>query len=270
MAAAENYVPFAMPFSWECVDAKMSVIEKETIAVDAEKHLGGIQCSLRFPQGRRIQLQAEIKGKGKVTVAMNGSFGWAYKNVELSEEWQSVKTEYGEPSGSLKLAVLSLNNGAADIQLRNLRTALMDISVFQAEEIPAVGFKALHYPGPNGKIAADGMQGGCWYHLVRIPVPANTLPIYYYVHLKSDGGVIQDLYWMAGGQRTDAPNTLSAEGANGKWAWIKTGPYQAGMLSEYVTLGFSGSKTINATVDKIVLSTNGDLADQKLDDVELQ
>ena len=259
-----------LPLNWQQVNAQMSIDSNKVIIVKAEKHLGGIQCKLKPPKDRRIRVIAEVKGMGKTTVAFNGSFGWSYHNMTLSDQWQNVSIEYGEPSGDLMLAVLSMNNGPADMEIKNIKAFPLDISEYLDEEIPPVGFKALDYPGPNGRVTAAGMYGKRWYHIVKMPVPTNTRPIFYFVHIKSEDGAIKDLYWMGKGQRTNAENSISAEKANGQWAWVKTGPYKAILLPEEITLGFSGDPKIGAIVDKIVISTNDELTDQQLDAVELQ
>lgn len=230
---------------------------------------GGMKAIVRKLPNRRFTLKTEIRGEGKVMLAVNGDFGWRYGNTTtLSSEWQPMEISYGTVTGEASINFLSMSTVATTFEVRNIEFTVNDPAVLDADDIEAKLLPALEFAGSNARKykAQNCVWGKRWYHLMSVPVPANSKGLYYYAHIKTANGIIKDLYLHDRGQRL--AKGVACPESDGKYAWVKLGPVNAAIAPENISITFGGDPKIEAWLDKAVLSTNPDLTTEQLDKAE--
>ena len=230
---------------------------------------GGMKAIVRNLPNRRFTLKTEIRGEGKVMLAVNGDFGWRYGNTTtLSSEWQPMEISYGTVTGEASINFLSMSTVATAFEVRNIEFTVSDPAVLDADDIEAKLLPALEYAGSNARKykAQNCVWGKRWYHLMSVPVPANSKGLYYYAHIKTANGIIKDLYLHDRGQRL--AKGVACPDSDGKYAWVKLGPVNAAIAPENISITFGGDPKIEAWLDKAVLSTNPALTAEQLDKAE--
>ena len=237
--------------------------------INSQGQNGGISAPIRKLANCRFTFKAEIRGEGKIMLAVNGDFGWRYGNTTtLSSEWQPMEISYGTVTGEASINFLSMSTVATAFEVRNIEFTVSDPAVLDADDIEAKLLPALEYAGSNARKykAQNCVWGKRWYHLMSVPVPANSKGLYYYAHIKTANGIIKDLYLHDRGQRL--AKGVACPDSDGKYAWVKLGPVNAAIAPENISITFGGDPKIEAWLDKAVLSTNPALTAEQLDKAE--
>ena len=237
--------------------------------INSQGQNGGISAPIRKLANCRFTFKAEIRGEGKIMLAVNGDFGWRYGNTtSLTSEWQPMEISYGTVIGDASIHFLSMSTIATAFEVRNIEFTVSDPAVLDADDIEAKLLPALEYAGSNARKykAQNCVWGKRWYHLMSVPVPANSKGLYYYAHIKTANGIIKDLYLHDRGQRL--AKGVACPDSDGKYAWVKLGPVNAAIAPENISITFGGDPKIEAWLDKAVLSTNPDLTAEQLDKAE--
>ena len=237
--------------------------------INSQGMQGGMKAAVRKIPNRRFTFKSEIRGEGKVMLAVSGDFGWRYGNtMSLSSEWQPVEIAYGTVAGDASIHFLSMSKVATAFEVRNFELTVSDPAVLDNDEIEAKLLPALEFAGSNARKykAQNCVWGKRWYHLMSVPVPANSKGLYYYAHIKTANGIIKDLYLHDRGQKL--AKSVACPDSDGKYAWVKLGPVNAAIAPENISITFGGDPKIEAWLDKAVLSTNPDLTAEQLDKAE--
>ena len=272
-SAAETQAPAkaavkAPVLSWQAFRSTLKSADG-VFTVSAQGKQGGMKANVRKLANRRFTLKAEIRGEGKVMLAVSGDFGWRYGNtISLTSEWQPVDISYGTVTGDASINFLSMSPVATVFEVRNTVLTVSDPAVLDDDEIEAKLLPALEFAGSNARKykAQNCVWGKRWYHLMSVPVPANSKGLYYYVHIKTANGIIKDLYLHDRGQKL--VKSVACPDSNGKYAWVKLGPVNAAIAPENISITFGGDPKIEAWLDKAVLSTNAALTAEQLDKAE--
>ena len=237
--------------------------------INSQGQNGGISAPIRKLANCRFTFKAEIRGEGKIMLAVNGDFGWRYGNTTtLSSEWQPMEISYGTVIGDASINFLSMSKAATAYEVRNTSLTIAEPPVLDADDIEAKLLPALEFAGSNARKykAQNCVWGKRWYHLMSVPVPANSKGLYYYAHIKTANGIIKDLYLHDRGQRL--AKGVACHDSDGKYAWVKLGPVNAAIAPENISITFGGDPKIEAWLDKAVLSTNPALTAEQLDKAE--
>lgn len=238
-------------------------------SINSQRYQGGMRAVVPKLPNRRFTLKAEIRGEGKFMLAVSGDFGWRYGNtITLTGEWRPVEISYGTVTGEASISFLSMTNAATAFEVRNVEFTVSDPAVLDADDIEGKLLPALEYAGSNARKykAQNCVWGKRWYHLMSVPVPANSKGLYYYVHIKSANGIIKDLYLQDRGQRLT--KSVACSESDGKYAWVKLGPVNAAIAPQNISVTFNGDPKLEAWVDKAVLSTNPALTAEQLEKAE--
>lgn len=226
-SAAETQAPAkaavkAPVLSWQGSRATLKIADG-VYYINSQGMQGGMKAAVRKLANRRFTLKAEIRGEGKVMLAVSGDFGWRYGNtISLTSEWQPVDISYGTVTGDASINFLSMSPVATVFEVRNTVLTVSDPAVLDDDEIEAKLLPALEFAGSNARKykAQNCVWGKRWYHLMSVPVPANSKGLYYYVHIKTANGIIKDLYLHDRGQKL--AKGVACPDSNGKYAWEKS------------------------------------------------
>ena len=254
--------------TWKAYRATLKSVDG-VYYINSQGQQGGINASIRKLANCRFTFKAEIRGEGKIMLAVNGDFSWRYGNtISLTSEWQPVEIAYGTVTGDASIHFLSMSKAATAYEVRNVSLSVAEPPVLDNDEIEAKLLPALEFAGSNARKykAQNCVWGKRWYHLMSVPVPANSKGLYYYAHIKTANGIIKDLYLHDRGQRL--AKGVACPDSDGKYAWVKLGPVNAAIAPENISITFGGDPKIEAWLDKAVLSTNPALTAEQLDKAE--
>ncbi len=274
VSAAEVPDAVVFPTAWKVsLQATVTPAADGILVVHAPVKSAGLAGPVRVIPKRRYVFRCEVRGSGKVQLAVSGDFGWAYGPATvLGNDWKTLEVTYANTTPSVSLALYSLIDGASTFEVRNFTGTPLPPVELSDGEMPVKLFIAADHPGHNGKLrkladAADGraIWGKRWYCFVQLPVPANSRPVHYYVHLRKNTDAAMELYLLNGSQKIHQPVKFTARD---QWTWVKLAPVQAEIALPEVVLSCAGDPATELWVDKVVLSTDGELTAAALEQVK--
>ena len=263
----------ALPGPWRSVRGAEFSLDSGILRIQSAGRLSGCTARVTITPGKRYSVRAQIRGEGKAAVGISGSRGWAYsKTVALNDNWQDFQVSYFEDRPSFALDLFSASDVATVFEVRDLALSTLPVPELFPAEISAGLFLAVNHPGSNGRIESkpDAFQqkavwGKRWYCAANLPVPANSLPLYYYAHVLKDSEQPVNVNLLYGAQQKLAETSLDTVNS---WQWVRLGPLSAAAAFPEVVLHYGGDPKPQIWVDKIILSTNADLNDETLNSVE--
>ena len=263
----------AAPLQWNSYEKGVVTQENGVYTVKTTGRMQGMRAIVRNVQPCRYILTAMVRGQGSIRVAANGCSGWAYNQpYTLTAEWQPVKVSYFETGKSFYFAFYNHGKEAITFEVKDIKLTTSAMPCASDADIPGILYRAVDYPGNNGKLqkkagALNGkaLWGKRYYNMVTIPVPTNSKAIYYYVHTvkNNDKNIGINLRCFE-----QTFNGAVFKGAANQWQWVKIGPIQPRMIYPSVTLNVQCDTATQLWIDKVVLSTDGALSDDKLNALE--
>ncbi len=263
-----------LPTAWSPARATFTVADGViSIKTNDKARTPGINGTFRNLEPLRYKVSFQVKGQGKVQAALN-SGGIAYsKTVKLTEQWQSIEMTYFPKGKNMILMIYSAITNASEFQVKDVAIAPCKVPELAEADIVSKLFLPADFPGENGKLynkkdsaVGKAAWGKRWYNVMKLPVPANSKDLYYYIHAQKTG---EDK--CAVNLRTGSQNVYSGAitvPAN-QWQWVKVGPVKAVAVYPefYINYSAADPKTV-IWVDKVVLSTNPAMTDADLDKAE--
>ena len=264
-----------LPKQWKANKSTISVAADGVISIKTndKAKTAGISGVIRNLTGQRYKVSFAVKGEGKVQAALN-SGGIAYsKTVKLTDQWQDVSLTYFPKAKTMIFMIYSAITNAAEFQVKDIAIAPCELPELADADIEAKLFLPADFPGENGKLyskkdssVGKAAWGKRWYNVMKLPVPANSKDLYYYIHAQKTGDIK-----CAVNLRTDSQNvyTAAVTAPANQWQWVKVGPVKAVAVYPefYINYSVADAKTV-IWVDKVVLSTNAALTDTDLDKAE--
>ena len=267
------YAAPEMPVKWKSTTKAKLTNQGEILRIDSPGRMGGFNGAIKNIANQRIEITAMVRGQGQVRPAVLGSYGWAYgSTVKLNDEFQQVKVVYTDTKPAFTFTVFSLTPGETTFEVKDIKAVAAPAPELVAADIPGKLFIAHEMPARHGKVqkiadAHDGkaVWGKRYYHIISLPVPANTNNLYYYCHVRKDS-VHPMVIRIKNGDQTVAYGKL--KGNDAEWEWVKVGPLKAVTAYPEADFTLSGDAKTTVWVDKVVLSTNEALEDSVLDAME--
>ena len=263
----------AAPLQWNSYEKGVVTQENGVYTVKTTGRMQGMRAIVRNVQPCRYILTAMVRGQGSIRVAANGCSGWAYNQpCTLTAEWQPVKVSYFETGKSFYFAFYNHGKEAITFEIKDIKLTTSAMPCASDADIPGILYRAVDYPGNNGKLqkkagALNGkaLWGKRYYNMVTIPVPTTGKAVYYYVHTvkNNDKNIGINLRCF---EQTFKGAVF--KGAANQWQWVKIGPIQPRMIYPSVTLNVQCDTATQLWIDKVVLSTDGALSDDKLNALE--
>ena len=264
-----------LPKQWKANKSTVSVAVDGVISIKTndKAKTAGINGIIRNLTPQRYKVSFAVKGQGKVQSALN-SGGIAYsKAVKLTDQWQNVSLTYFPKSKTMSMMIYSAISNIAEFQVKDIAITPCEMPELAEADIAAKLFLPAEFPGENGKLytkkdsaVGKAVWGKRWYNVMKLPVPANSKPLYYYIHAQKTGDVK-----CAVNLRAESQNvyTTAVTAPANQWQWVKVGPVNAlAVYPEfYINYSVADAKTV-IWVDKVVLSTNAALTDTDLDKAE--
>ncbi len=271
--ADSNKEAFASLGNWKSVRGTEFTLDSGILRIQSAGRLSGCTSKVTITPGRRYSVCAQIRGEGKAALGINGSRGWAYsKTLALNDNWQDFQVSYFEDRPSFSLDLFSASDVPTVFEVRDLAISALPLPELFPVEISARLFLAVDYPGSNGRVESKpgafqqmAVWGKRWYCAVNLPVPSNSLPLYYYAHVLKDSEQPVAVNLLYGGQQKLAETSLDTANS---WKWVRLGPLNAAAAFPEVVLHYGGDPNPQIWVDKIILSTNADMNDVTLNSVE--
>lgn len=261
-----------LPAKWKAAKAQISVADN-VITVKSTGNLGGIEGRVLGVAKRRHTITAMVRGEGTVQSGILGETEWAYsKPAKLTGEWQQLRVSYYTNYTNFTYKIYSQVKNASTYEIKDITITAEEVPELSAADIAGKLFLPADHPGENGKIApragafgGKAVWGKRWYCPMRVPVPANSKPLYYYLHCSKDSDKAVTV-----STRRDTQGVYKAKltGAANEWKWIKIGPISAAALYPDFMVNYSCDGKTTIWLDKVVLSTNGNLDDAALNAVE--
>lgn len=245
----------------------LSLEENGSLKIVATGHLGGIHRPIIVKPGRMYNVFTEVKGKGKVQLAVNGSSGFAYSGkIELAnDKWTKIQVSYFETGNRFSVYIFSCLETpetyfVKDIHITELPgkklpdTAVKEV-ILKAKDYPGTHAKEKDHPSVKGKKV---LWGSKWYRIVSFPVPQTSKPIFIYAKAYSTDSNNCFLRLYRDQQvLTQAPVTETE-----KWSWIKLGPVSVSAAGNRLDISAQCIKGTDVYIDILALSTNPNLSVQ--------
>ena len=270
--AAAPAAGIKMPAKWDPSKAEIAVANG-VVTVKSPGIMGGFTGRLYGVAGKRVEITAMVRGEGTVQCAINGETGFAYgKQTKLTPEWQKISVSYFTNYTNFVYHIYSQIKGASTYEVKDITATVETPPEMTAADIPGKLFLPADYPGENGKLQAragafggKAVWGKRWYNPMKLPVPANSKPLYYYLHCSKDSD--QNVVISTRRPPQNVYKT-TLKGAANEWKWVKIGPVKAVALYPEFYVNYSCDAKTTTWLDKVVLSTNGNLDDAALNAVE--
>ena len=260
---------FALP-QYKPIQKTPVAADGEVLTVTAPKRLMGVQF-LMPANGVRQEFRCEVRGTGKIQVGAYGAYGWCYgKAVTLTDQWQPLGVSYAEKAPKTGFNVYNAQETPATFEVRNVTVTAQPAPPLQDAEIAGKLFAAVERRHPQGKVhkVADALNGQAvwgrrWYHLVTLPVPANSRPVFYYARVKATAAAKRTIALRHTASVQQIATAPLADGI--AWQWVKLGPVQAWLAYPEVSISPLVPAGCDVHCDRIVLSTKADLTPAELD-----
>ena len=261
-----------LPKKWLAIKSTFS-IKDNIITVKSTGNTNGICGVITNAVKQRYKVSFSVKGQGKVQAALSGFSGMAYSHTaKLNDEWQTISLTYFNTLNVLNLYIYSAISGETEFQVKDLAITPCEIPELADADIEAKLFLPADFPGENGKLYSKkdssigkAVWGKRWYNVMKLSVPANSKPLYYYVHAQKDSDKNCSL-----NLRTDSQlvyKTVFTSEAN-VWKWVKIGPVNSLAVYPEFEINYGADAKTVIWVDKVVLSTNQDLSEDILNKAE--
>ena len=256
-------------------EAELKPGAEGSLVVSTHKAGSGITMPLDVKENVKVTYTMEVRGEGQVSPYLSGGHGWYYgKKVALdSQNWTKVSITYATHYHKVTLMLVSAASEAT-FEVRNLQVDEAKPDELTEADMPPQLFCATDFPGSNGvskkiqgALNGNAIWGKRWYNLCRLPVPANSKPLFYYVHVKRTGEKgfsMQLLSYPSTYPASTKSNVPSSDG----WNWIKIGPVDARLPQSQVYLNCTGDPNVECLVDKIIITTQDQLDNATLDNVK--
>ena len=270
--AAAPAADIQMPAKWDQYKSEVKFADG-IYTINSKGNMGGFTGRLYGVANKLVEITAMVRGEGTLQCAINGETGFAYgKATKLNSEWQKISVSYFTNYSNFVYHIYSQVANPSTYEVKDITVNVVTPPELTAADIPGKLFLPADYPGENGKLQAragafggKAVWGKRWYNPMKLPVPANSKPLYYYLHCSKDSDknvvistrrVPQNVY----------KTTLT--GAANEWKWVKIGPVKAIALYPEFYVNYSCDAKTTTWLDKVVLSTNGNLDDAALNAVE--
>ena len=262
-----------MPKQWKSTSKAQITAANSILRIVSPGRMGGLNGIIKNIANQRVEITAMVRGQGQVRPAVLGSYGWAYgATVKLNDEYQQVKVVYADVKPAFNFTIFSLTPGETTFEVKDIKVVAAPAPELVAADIPGKLFTAHEMPARHGRVQKikDALNGKAvwgkrYYHIITLPVPTNANDIYYYCHVRKDS-VKPMAILLKNGDQTVASGKFASEEA--KWQWVKVGPVKAVTAYPESDLTLAGDAKTTVWVDKVVLSTNGALTDDALNNME--
>lgn len=271
--AACLFTAVAAPLQWSGYEKGTVSQDNGIYKVNASGRMQGMSSVMQNIQPCRYTLTAMVRGQGNIRVAANGCSSWAYNQpYTLTAQWQPVKVSYYEKGKRFSFVFYNHGQEAISFEVKDIKVTASAMPCAENADIPGILYKAVDYQGSNGKLhkragAFNGQAiwGKRYYNMLTLPVPTTGKAVYYYVHAVKNNSknIAINLRCF---EQTFKGATF--KGAANQWQWIKVGPILPAMIYPAVTLNVQCDTTTQLWMDKVVLSTDGTLTDEKLNALE--
>jgi hypothetical protein len=246
--------------AWKAQNAGMSE-DGGVVTVKSAAHNGGVADVFKVEPRRRYVISGEVRGEGKIQMAVFGSPAATLSPVAVLEkdQWQKLELGYFSPGEQISLKIYSLEPSPAEFQVRNFTVAAQEKLKLEDREIPRLDYEARNYPG-NGRPVklADAFNGQAvwgkrWYRPVTgIPVPLNSRPLHFRARFRKNSDAKVTVRVLNGAQ------TVASGAFSGKdrWEWVVFSPLDAEAAYPEVSFVYDCDADTQIWLDRIAVGTD--------------